>query len=508
MGRPKTNKFSLMSDQEMMEYLRERYQNYGIGSLSYVAIKKEKGLYFHIYNKGLKISEVIKRLGLEEEYNAFKTENFTKTVNGKIQRRWSWGRVIEEATPLVKENGFLPPAQWFQKNKMGSLVFSVYSLGKDWNDLRKHFNSYENSDFIQSRNGMRWRSHPEASLSNFLYARGIEHKIGEKYPAEYSEYGNASYGYYDLHFKGRNNEWIDVEVWGDKPKGHNEEGYQQVRMAKENFNRNNINFIGIHYGDCFQEELLEELLKTYIGCIAPFVFDKPTDKIIQSTHWSNSDELVEYCREIAENQSDGIFPTEEWLRKRGKWKNREGLTYNTVSIYIKNWIGGVRKLRKILNQEEHSTISWTKGKVIKEYKAWFDEYGFTPGQGRTKSRNLKEDEVKRASNISIAVAKYVGSVEEINKILKIQSIKKTKWSKQKVLDEFSRVFNKYSLTPTQIANLSKQDRKLFCVCQSDITISKQLVARIGAYFSGVEEVYSQLGIRVIDIRRLKNVRHR
>jgi len=369
--------------------------------------------------------------------------------------------------------------------------------------LRAHFDSYENSDFVQSRNGMRWRSHPEASLSNFLYTRGIEHKKGRKYPEEYTEYGDSSYGYYDLHFKDIDNEWVDVEVWGDKPKGHNEKGYQRVRKAKEHFNRNNSRFLGIHYGDCFIEERLEDLLEPYVGRIIPFIFDKPTDEIIQSTHWSNADELIDYCKEISKSQPDGIFPAEGWLRKRGKWRDREGPAYNTVSIYIKNWIGGIRKLRKILNQDEHNATSWTKEKAIQEYKAWFDKYGFTPGQARTSSRQWNKDELKKANNISIAAAKYVGKVQQINNLLGIEPVKKSKWNKETILNECSRIFDKYTLTPTQIVNLSEGDRKLFCVDQSDIGISKRLVDRTGAYFSGVREVYAQLGVRVVDIRILR-----
>ena len=506
MGRPKANKFSLMSEQEIMEFLRDRYQRNGIGSLSYVSIKKEKGLYFHLYKKGLKIEEIIRKLSLEKEYSAFKTNNFTKIVNGKVHRRWSWKRIIEEAEPIVKANGFLPPAQWFQNNKLGSLVFSVYSLGMDWNDLRAHFDSYENSVFVQSRNGLRWRSHPEASLSNFLYARGIEHKKGEKYPEEYAEYGDSSYGYYDLHLRGNNGEWIDIEVWGDKPNGHDKEGYEQKRKAKERFNADNHRFLGINYGDCFDEVRLGNLLAPYIGRVSPFVFDRPTDKIIQPAHWSNADELIEYCKEIAKNQPDGTFPTEEWLRKRGKWKNRDGQTYNTVSIYIKNWIGGVRKLREILNQSEYSTTSWSKDKALREYKAWFDKYGFTPGQARTNGRNLDNDEIKKANNISIAVAKYVGNVKAVNSLLNISPAKKSKWSKDKILGEFSRIFDEYSLTPSQVANLSESDRETFCVKQGDVGIAKQLIDRTSAYFSGIREVYKQLGIQTVDIRILRKRR--
>ncbi len=502
-GRPRANKFSLMSTEEMMHYLWDRYQLYGIGSLSYISIKKEKGLYFHLYKKELKIKDIVKEFGLEKEYASFKKEHFSRTINGKVHHRWSWKRIIDETQAIVDELGFLPPAQWFQTNGKATLVAALYYMDKTWNDLRAHFNCYENSDFVESRNGMRWRSHPEASLSNYLYARGIEHKPGEKYPKEYGKQSDQSYGYYDLHFKSSNNMWIDVEIWGDKPKGHQEHLYRKKRTQKEEFNKTNPYFLGLHYSDCYEDSKLDALLVSYIGQVEPYIFDKPTDKILQPTHWSNADELIEFCKQIAKQQSDGIFPTEDWLRKRGKFKDREGPTYNTVSIYIKKWIGGVRKLREILGQEEYSTTTWTKEKAIAEYRAWFDNYGFTPGQARTSGRNLSNEEVKLANNISHAVAKYSGSVEQINTLLNIEPIKTSKWNKEKILDEFSRIFERYSLTPTQIANLSENDRKLFAVNHSDIAISKQLIDRVSSYFSGLKEVYTELGIQKTDMRILR-----
>jgi hypothetical protein len=398
---------------------------------------------------------------------------------------------------------FLPPAQWFQNNKLGSLVFSVYQLGKDWEDLRAHFNSYSNSTFVKSRNGIRWLSHPEASLSNFLYARGIEHKKGEKYPTEYNNFGNASYGYFDLHFKDINNTFIDVEVWGNKPNGHNEEKYKVVREAKENFNINNKNFIGIHYGDCFSEIRLEEILAPYIGHIAPFVFDEPNDKLLHSTHWSNADELIDYCKKIADDQPDGVFPTEEWLRKRGKWAERDGPAYNTVSIYIKTWIGGVRPLRKILNQEMHSTVAWTKDEALRAYKEWFEKYGFTPGQARNLNLNLTSSEIKKANNLSIAAAKYIGSTDKIHNLLNINPTKKTKWSRETILFEYMRMVNSYSLMPSQIVGLSQDDIDFFSIKKDDIRICKQILSRAKSYFSDSQEVYTLLGVKLVDIRTLK-----
>jgi hypothetical protein len=490
MGRPKTNKLSLMSDNDLMLYLKARYQKLGVEGLTYTSLKKEKGLYSLLYSRGLRAGNILSKLGLENELKKHKENKL-------------WGKIIDIVDPIVEEKGFLPPAQWFQSNGFSSLVYYVYSLNKNWEVLRDHYNSFEDSSFITSRNGMRWRSRPEASLSNFLYARGIEQKPGEKYPEEYASYGDASYGYYDLHFISSSDEWVDVEVWGDKPNGHNESGYATKREAKEEFNKSNSSFLGMNFRDCYDDIHLESLLKPYIGLIDPFVFDKPEDKIIQTTHWSDADELIEYCIEIAKSQPDGKFPTEEWLRKRGKWRNRDGPVYNTVSIYTKTWIGGIRKLRRIMGQSENSTVKWCKKSAIKEYKSWFEGYGFTASQATTGARNLSKEEKNKAQNISQAVAKYVGPIEKINSLLNIDPVKLRKWSEAKILEKFLMIYEKYQLTPSQMVRLSQEDKSVFNVADEDIVVAKQIIDRLGSYFSGVKEVYGKLKIKPIDIRILR-----
>jgi hypothetical protein len=272
---------------------------------------------------------------------------------------------------------------------------------------------------------MRWRSHPEASLSNFLYTRGVEHERGKRYPESYSMLTGQTYGYYDLHFIDKSKRLIDVEIWGEKPNGHAKDHYEYKKNLKVKFNSENENFLAIDFRDCYEEAVLERILEPYIGTISPFIFKNNHDKIIPSTHWSNADELIEYCREFASKMTDGIFPTEEWLRKRGKWKNRKGEAYNTLSIYIKKWIGGVRKLREIIGQSENSTIKWDKDLVLKEYKDIYDRYGITTGQIRGKVRRneltIDKEEMKTINNIDYAVRKFFGTAYEVNELLNIKN---------------------------------------------------------------------------------------
>ncbi len=397
---------------DLLSECRNLYNKKGISTFLYKNIDKK--LYFRLYQNGLTLSDVIKRLDLETEF-----ENYKKSI-----AKWNWTKLIKEIKPIVKKNNFLPPVAWFQNNSKSHLIQAVYSLGKNWDDLRKEFNSYENSSFVISRNGLRWRSHPEASLSNFLFSRGIKHSIGKKYPPEYSIESKRNYGYYDLQFVASYGDKINVEIWGDKPHGHAEVEYEERKQLKIKFNANNKNFLGINFNDCYNENALEKILKQYIGIITPFNFEKSYDKIIPTTHWSNADELIQCCKYFAQKMPNGIFPTEEWLRKSGKWKHRDGEAYNTLSIYIKTWIGGIRKLRKILGQSENSTTKWSKEKAIKEYENIFNKYGLTTGQLRSKLRrrqiNLSENERHLINNIDAAVRKHYGSVSKLNEYLGIK----------------------------------------------------------------------------------------
>ena len=359
------------------------------------------------------------------------------------KKYWTWEQIVSTARSVAEKEGFLPPAARFQALGYAMLVQCIYKIGKTWEDLRKELASYDSSQFVSSRNGRRWHSHPEASLSNFLFARGIPHGKGKKYPDEYAKFSGKTYGYYDLEFKDKKDRTVDVEIWGDKPDGHNEKSYAKVRRLKEKFNRSNRNFLGIHYSDCYDDRRLSKILKSFIGVINPHVFVKPHDPFIETTHWSNADEVLEACQQIASLQPDGKFPAEDWLRKRGRWAKRPGPVYNTLSVYIKNWIGGIRKVRELIGQSENSTIQWNKQRALSELRQWFDTHGKSPNSvrrefilGKTK---IDRKVFKRAARILAAIDKYVGSLSrayaELGIIPRRNSQRKGPWTR--FLDSYS-----------------------------------------------------------------------
>jgi hypothetical protein len=411
--------------EDLIEQCRELYKTKGISALVYKNIDKK--IYYRLYQNGINQKRLFEILNLGNEYLEYESKA-PYEYRGEVRQKWSWERIKTEVKEVVVKQNFLPPAGWFNENGYQSLVQQVYILGKTWENLRDEFNSFSSSSFVTSRNGLRWRSHPEASLSNFFHTRNIEHYLGKKYPADYSEITGQTYGYYDLMFIDKNGQQINVEIWGEKPHGHDEEHYAYKKELKESYNRNKENFLGINFRDCFNEDVLSITLYPYIGSIEPFIFEKNHDKIIPSTHWSNADELIEYCKSFTESMPDKIFPTEEWLRKRSKWKNREGEAYNTLSIYIKSWIGGIRKLREILGQSENSTVKWDKELIAKEYFNIYEKYGMTTGQLRGQLRRkqieISKAEKDRIINIDASLRKYYESAFDINEQLGIKNARK------------------------------------------------------------------------------------
>ena len=112
-------------------------------------------------------------------------------------------------------------------------------------------------------------------------------------------------------------------------------------------------------------------------------------------------------------------------------------------------------------------------------------------------------ERKEAQNLANAIRKYVGTTEDINEQLGIVPEKLTKWSKESIINNTSRLFKRYSLTPSQLSNLSKNDAVLFSVTREDIKLAKRIADRTSSYFTGSKEVYSILGITPVDKRILK-----
>lgn len=446
----------------MVAYCRSLYREHGPQALTFQALRSHDNLYFTLHSRGIGQKQLLAHLGLAAELKAHRY-TLDKVRDGKKLERWTWERVREAASEIKVRMGHLPPASWFQANGYGSLVGSVYYLGKTWEDLRQDLGDFNSSQFVESRNGLRWRSHPEASLSNFLHARGIPHRRGQRYPDEYALVTGRSYGMYDLHFDGLAGE-VDVEIWGDKPKGHGEADYAEKRRGKEMFNADNPRFLGIGFNYCFSDEILTSILVPHIGKIAPFVFDRPADREIESSHWSNADELLAFCRQLATQMPDGAFPTEEWLRKRGKFADRDGPTYNTASVYIKKWLGGVRTLRTLLGQGDVSTLQWDRESALARWLAFWQAHGATPSQVRHSTRSgasqYAPEVVREAGNLTHAIVRYADGADAANSALGIVVDPTRRWTHEAILEGYRDAIARWGAAPGQVLSDHRSGKSL------------------------------------------------
>jgi hypothetical protein len=489
--------FASMSRDELLKFCRKLYDDQGVAAFTFSGLKSISTLYFNLYNKELPQKTLLKELGIAQEYKQYILST-PKKYGSKILQRWSWDVILEQARTIIESEGYLPPALWFQKNGHQSLVQAIYNLGHTWAELREAVGDFSNSNFVQSRNGIRWLSHAEASLSNFLYARGIEHKKGERYDESFADLASGRYAIFDLHFLGKNGKWFDVEIWGDRPNGHNEEKYAKTRSAKEHFNSSNPYFLGIHFADCYDEAKLTEILKPHIGVIAPFQFDKPTDALIYSTHWSNADELLDFCKELASKMPNGEFPAEDWLRKRGRWTNRDGEAYNTLAGYIRLWLGGIRNLRKLIGQAEVSTQQWNRESALSAYKEFYDRHGLTPQQVRHKfhqktDMSITNEDSLQAVRIAAAVQKYADGADAANKAFGINSQRQTKWSKDVLLAKLKQIVDEYGLSPNQL--LHDHRKGMIELPAEKLKLINQIIDAVTRFPGGLPGVYNELGIK-------------
>ena len=200
-------------------------------------------------------------------------------------------------------------------------------------------------------------------------------------------------------------------------------------MAKERFNSDNPNFLGIDFEKC-TETGLTEALKPYIGIIEPFIFKKPEHKLIQTSFWTDADEVIETCRWIANQQEDGIFPPESWLRKRDKYSHRQGESFATLGVYIQRYVGGMENLRRILGESSKRYLKWTRESVLSALEEWMIEYEDSPSAyyQRKKKMGVWDENCEYARSIYRGVRKHVGTLNTAMEILGY-SQKKKRWVK-------------------------------------------------------------------------------
>jgi hypothetical protein len=438
----------------LIEAMRGLYAQHGNKALSTPFLEKQRhALYPRLLAAGLKQKPLLEALGLTDEYANWRVS--ARTYRGVTKPKWSWETAVAKARELLARDGELPTVEECRLNGLSSLTSAVHSAGKTWEDLRIAVGLKPSTNFYPSRNGMRWLSRPEACLSDFLYARGIEHRRGERYPQDYAEQTGRNWGRYDLHFRTPDGRAIDVEVWGDSLNKLSGGRYQQTRAFKEQWQAGREDFLGVPYQQCLSDVSLTKVLEPYIGIIAPYVFDTPSDYAIQTSHWSDGGELLEECRKLAATMSDGVFPPEDWLRKRGKHKDRPGPSYNTMAIRVNQWLGGTRKVRALLGQDHASTMHWTPDTLRSAWSAFVAEQNATPTQVRGGGGKRFSPAVRALASKIDEAARRHGMLKELTGG---RSARKILWTPEYTLGEWRAFTRKHGRTPSRC--MSKAQRQI------------------------------------------------
>ena len=404
----------------LIESVKQLYARHGLKALVTEFLEK-RGLYARLLKAGLYKPALLKELRIADAFANWKIEN--RTYRGKPWRILSWDEAVAQAKKLKEQHGDLPTVEWCRCNGHGPLTYAVHGSRRVWEDLRKAIGCKPGSNFCSSRNGMRWHSRPEASFSNFLYARGIDHKRGERYPLAYQKRTGRKWGRYDLHFRSKDGRWIDVEIWGDPLNSLSGGRYRQTRAYKEAYHGNRQTFLGVNYRDCL------------------------SDKLIETSHWSDADDLLETCREFVAQMPSGTFPSEDWLRKRGKYADRPGPLYNTLAVRVNQWIGGTRKVRELLGHGHASTMKWTPGKVVTAWREFEERTGLSPSQclGQKNKVLLPESVIREAARLYAAARCY-------NVLFAARSgrtKRKTFWTRERAISEWHKFVLEHGRTPSQ-----------------------------------------------------------
>ena len=173
-----------------------------------------------------------------------------------------------------------------------------------------------------------------------------------------------------------------------------------------------------------------------------------------------------------------------------------GEVYNTLSTYIKTWLGGIRNLRKLLDQSHVSTIEWDKDSAIAAYCKFHDEHGLTPGQARHINRKGGKVSTKlaaEAARIGNAVLKFADGSVAVNELLGIVIDKTRRWTREAILEGFQSIISEWKMTPLQLLYEHKSGKTKF---PEDVYKNAgQLVGAVNKHFNDVKDVYETLGFK-------------
>ena len=128
------------------------------------------------------------------------------------------------------------------------------------------------------------------------------------------------------------------------------------------------------------------------------------------------------------------FPSYSDLRKLG---------YNDITIAIQRVFDGAENFYNSsgVKPKKRRTVSWTKKKIIAEFKRVADEFGRSPTEHELRSIDRND--------LALAVKRYFGSYKEIQKITGLRpKTKPPKWPLSNIKREYTKITNDLGFPPT------------------------------------------------------------
>lgn len=179
----------------------------------------------------------------------------------------------------------------------------------------------------------------------------------------------------------------------------------------------------------------------------------------------------------------------------GVWANRTGPAYNTIAIYARTWFGGVRNLRRLLNQSHASTKTWERDSAIEAYRCFYEKHGLTPSQVRRRGSapggQVDEEVFREAGRLVSAVSKYASGAAAVQRLLNIEPSRSKRWSREAIIREIGSVIAEWNLSPSQL--LYDHRRGVRVLAELQCRELSQLIDAAGREFGGVKPVLTILG---------------
>lgn len=290
----------------------------------------------------------------------------------------------------------------------------------------------------------------EYILDEYLYARGIEHSVGEKISPDFN---------YRYDFK--INDYY-VEIWGYENNRDNKrcDLYNQKREKKEQLYKDlNLKLISIE-GSLFQnkpetiEQKLDEIFSSYGFDISLKTVDYDISNSIKNCRYWNEERIIEEAKKIVEIY--GELPSRPKLIELG---------YGGMADAINRAMGFYELKKKLgLDKTKYPNNYWNESEIINQLLSIIEELKYFPTFDELK--NMGKYDLLRAMNRH-------GRVNYYREKLGYKIVRQTNgiYTEEFIIKELVEIKNKIEHFPSW-TEIKKINKKLYCAINNGMNKKK------------------------------------